>query len=183
MEKDAPVTVDVVLQVKPSRVEEFEKVLTEMITAAGMFQGHLGVNVFRPTDATNPQYRVVFKFDRLSNFRQWEESEIRQGFLAQINRLTTDTGELQILTGLETWFTLSTKGAIVPPPRYKMFLLTWGIIFILINLMNRLVIPYLSFLPPLFATAIVSGVMVFLMTYVIMPRITKLAARWLYPKS
>lgn len=180
---DTPVTVDVVLSVKPSCEQEFESILTEMIAAAEMFDGHLGVNVFRPSDLSNLQYRVVFKFDRLSNFRQWESSEIRKGYLAQINRLILDKGQFQILTGLETWFTLSTNKAIVPPPRYKMFILTWITIFILVNLMNRLVIPNLTFLPPLLATLVVSGLMVLAMTYVIMPRITKLFAKWLYPKS
>jgi uncharacterized protein len=113
----------------------------------------------------------------------WESSEIRKGYLAKLNRLLVDESKLQVLTGLETWFTLSTNKAILPPPRYKMFLLTWGIIFILINFMNRLVIPNLSFLPPPLATLLVSGLMVFAMTYIIMPRITKLFAKWLYPKT
>ncbi len=180
---DTPVTVDVALNVKPSCEREFEGILTETIAAAEMFEGHLGVNVFRPDDTSNLQYRIVFKFDRLSNYRLWESSEIRKGYLAQIERLLVDEGKFQVLTGLETWFTLSTNKAILPPPRYKMFLLTWGIIFILINFMNRLVIPNLSFLPPPLATLLVSGLMVFAMTYIIMPRVTKLFAKWLYPKA
>jgi uncharacterized protein len=178
---DAPVTVDVLLKVKPSCEQELESVLTEMIGAAEMFEGHLGVNVFRPSDSSNLQYRVVFKFDRLSNFRQWESSEIRKGFLKRINLLTIDSGQLQIITGLETWFTLSTKGAMMPPPRYKMFILTWITISLLASLMNRLVLPYLSFLPAPLATLILSGLMVFAMTYIVMPRVTKLFVEWLYP--
>lgn len=180
---DAPVTVDVVLKVRPSCEQEFESVLTEMIGAAEMFEGHLGVNVFRPSDSSNLQYRVVFKFDRLSNFRQWESSEIRQGFLAKINRLTQDSGQLQVLTGLETWFTLSNKGAMMPPPRYKMFILSWGTIFIVATPINQLVAPYLSFLPFPLGTLMIAGLTVFTMTYIVMPRVTKLFAKWLYPKS
>jgi antibiotic biosynthesis monooxygenase (ABM) superfamily enzyme len=45
---DTPVTVDVALNVKPSCEHEFERILTEMISAAEMFKDHLGVNVFRP---------------------------------------------------------------------------------------------------------------------------------------
>lgn len=180
---DTPVTVDIILNVKPSCQEEFERIAAETLAAAEMFEGHLGVNVFRPHDTANLQYRIVFKFDHLSNYRLWEKSEIRKGYLAQINRLIVDEGQFQVLTGLETWFTLSTNKAIMPPPRYKMFLLTWGIIFILINFTNRLVIPNLSFLPPPLATLLISGLMVFAMTYLIMPRITKLFAKWLYPNS
>lgn len=53
--KDTPITVDVIMQVKPSCTDEFERVLTEMIGAAEMFQGHLGVNIFRPSDSSNLQ--------------------------------------------------------------------------------------------------------------------------------
>jgi uncharacterized protein len=133
---DAPVTVDVVVRVKPNCSEEFERILTEMIAAAEMFEGHLGVSVFRPSNPVELEYRLVFKFDRLSNFRHWESSEVRQGYLNRINRLTEDLGQFQILTGLESWFTLSTRGAIVPPPRYKIFILTWVTIFILINCLS-----------------------------------------------
>jgi len=153
-----------------------------MMAAAEIFDGHLGVNVFRPSDRSNLEYRIVFKFDRLSNFRHWENSEIRKGYLTRINRLIVDRGRFQILTGLESWFTLSTKGAITPPPRYKMFILTWATIFIFINLMSMGVAPLLSFLPRPLSTVCIAGLMVFLMTYIVMPRVTKLFAKWLYPK-
>jgi len=106
---DTPVTVDVVINVKPSCEPEFERILTEMMAAAEIFDGHLGVNVFRPSDRSNLEYRIVFKFDPLSNFRHWENSEIRKGYLTSINRLIVDRGRFQILTGLESWFTLSTQ--------------------------------------------------------------------------
>lgn len=89
------------------------------------FEGHLGVNVFRPTDSSNPEYRIIFKFDRMSNLRRWEESEIRREWLERAESLTLGPPEIQTLTGLETWFTLPAQKAIVPPPRYKIALLTW----------------------------------------------------------
>ena len=73
--------------------EEFERVAAETIAAAEMFEGHLGMNVFRPDDTSNLQYRIVFKFDRLSNYRLWESSEIRKGYLAKLNRLIVDEGK------------------------------------------------------------------------------------------
>ena len=184
IESDDPsVTVDVVLSVRQSCQEEFERILTEMIDAAAMFKGHLGVNVFRPSGSSNLEYRVVFKFDHIKNFQQWESSEIRKGYLQQINQLILDSGRFQIITGLETWFTLSTNKAIVPPPRYKMFILSWATIFIIVNLINLLIVPHLQFLPPLLRTFITLGTIVFTMTYIVMPRITKLFAKWLYSKS
>jgi hypothetical protein len=179
---NAPVTVDVIRQVKPGFQKEFERVLTELIVAAEQFEGHLGVNVFRPSDPANLEYRIVFKFDHLSNLRRWEESPTRQRLLEEANRLTIDAGQYRILTGLETWFTLSTQRAIVPPPRYKMLLVTCLAAFPTANLINFLMQP-LSFLPQLLQTLIGMVTLLTLMTYVVMPRMTRLFTGWLYPKS
>lgn len=180
---DQPVTVDVIQRVKPNCEAEFEQVLTDLIHAAAAFEGHLGVSVFRPSDHTNSEYRIVFKFDRLSQLRQWEDSSIRHRLLERANRLTVDSGQFQILTGLESWFTLPTQGAITPPPRYKMLLVSLLVIFPLINLLNLGLQPFLRSLPPLLRSLIVTLVMLSLTTYVVMPRVTKLFSAWLYPKS
>ena len=180
---DPPVTVDVLQQVKLGCEAEFEQVLSDLVEAARGFEGHLGVNVFRPINYNNPEYRVVFKFDHLSNLRRWEDSAIRRRLLERTKQLTIGSSKFQRLTGLETWFTLSTGGAIAPPPRYKMVAITWLVIFPLINIIPPFLSRLLAPLPPLLRSAIGAGFMVLLMTYIVMPRMTKLFARWLYPRS
>ncbi|MBW4468489.1 MAG: antibiotic biosynthesis monooxygenase [Pegethrix bostrychoides GSE-TBD4-15B] len=177
-----PVTVDVIQRVKAGCEAEFEQVLGELIQAAEAFDGHLGVNIFRPSGQSH-EYRVLFKFDRLSHLRQWEASPIRHRLLKRARRLTLDTGQFQILTGLETWFTLPAQGAITPPPRYKMLLLSLMVIFPLSNLLNLGLQPPLRALPPLLQSLLISVLMLLLTTYVVMPRVTRLFAGWLYPKQ
>lgn len=180
---DLPVTVDVLQQVKPGCEAEFEQVLSDLIEAAREFEGHLGVNVFRPTNQNNLEYRVVFKFDHLSNLKRWEDSTIRHRLLERVKQSTIGSSKLQRLTGLETWFTLSPTGAVVPPPRYKMLVVSFFAIFPLINLLNLLLQPLLRPLPSFLRSLIVTLVMLSLTTYVVMPRMTKLFSKWLYPKS
>lgn len=178
---DPPVTVDVVRQVKPGCKAQFEQALKDTIAAAEGFEGHLGVNVFRSNDGQQIEYRIVFKFDHLSHLKQWEDSPIRARLLERVNRLTVGEGKVQVLTGLETWFTLPVQKAMVPPPRYKMVLLTWMVIFPLINVIPPLLQKILASLPPLPRGAIAALCMVSLMTYIVMPRVTKLFSPWLYP--
>jgi uncharacterized protein len=178
---DLPVTVDVLQQVKPGCEDEFEQVLSNLIVAAEAFEGYLGVNIFRPTDRCHPEYRIVFKFDHLSNLTRWEDSPIRQQLLERTKHLTVGS-KYQRLTGLETWFTLPSQRAIAPPPRYKMVFITWLVIFPLVNIIPPFLSHLLSPLPPLLRGAMGALFMVLLMTYVVMPRMTKLFARWLYPK-
>lgn len=180
---DPPATVDILQRVKPGCETEFEAVLADLIEAAKSFEGHLGVNVFCPTDRSNPEYRIVFKFDRISHLKQWEMSAIRQKLLKRADRLTVGAGQVSVLTGLETWFTLPQKPGLPPPPRYKMMVISGLTIYILINLINLLVVPFITPLPALLRTLIVTLLMVVIMTYIAMPRMTKLFAGWLYPKA
>jgi antibiotic biosynthesis monooxygenase (ABM) superfamily enzyme len=87
----------------------------------------------------------------------------------------------QFLTGLEGWFTLPSQPGAPPPPPYKMAIVTWVTIFPLITLIVVASAPLLGSLPVVARLAIVTGVTVPLMTWVIMPRMTRLLRRWLYP--
>jgi uncharacterized protein len=180
---DPPATVDILQRVKPGCEAEFEVVLADLIAAAQGFAGHLGVNIFRPMDQANPEYRIVFKFDRVSHLHQWETAPIRQKLLERAKRLTVDNGTVSILTGLETWFTLPQKPSLPPPPRYKMMVISGITIYLLINLINLLIMPLLAPLPGLLKTLVVTLLMVSIMTYIAMPRMTKLFSGWLYPQS
>jgi uncharacterized protein len=179
---DPPTTIDVIQEVKPGCERAFEEVLIGLTEAAKNFDGHLGVNIFRPTDSAHPEYRIVFKFDHLSNLQRWENSAIRNTWLERAEKLTVGSRKMQVLTGLETWFTLPTQRAIVPPPRYKMLVITCIAAFPTLNLINYILQPLLVNLSPLLRSLISTVVLLSLMTYVVMPRMTKLFARWLYPK-
>lgn len=181
--EDPPVTVIVSRQVKPGCEKAFEEFISGITAAAMTYEGHLGSNIFRPSDPKYREYKIIFKFDRQSNLRRWEESECRRQWLARAESLTVGSPVIEILTGLETWFTLPAKKPIKPPPRYKMAVLTFLAIFPLINLVNLLLTPFLVGFPPLIRTFIVCVILVSLMTYVVMPRMTRLFYRWLYPRK
>jgi hypothetical protein len=87
----------------------------------------------------------------------------------------------QVLVGLESWFTLPTRSGVAPPPRYKMAILTWATIFPLITVIVVVSAPLLGSLPVVVRLAATTAVTVSLMTWVVMPRVTRLLHRWLYP--
>jgi antibiotic biosynthesis monooxygenase (ABM) superfamily enzyme len=65
------------------------------------------------------------------------------------------------------------------PPRYKMFLLTWLAIYPLITAILWLFSSFLALFPLPLRTLILTGVLVYLMTYIVMPKLMKLFYRWL----
>lgn len=87
------------------------------------------------------------------------------------------------MTGLETWFTLPSKNGASPPPRYKMVVVTWIAVFPLATLIFMLLQPLLGNAPAVLRTLVFTVIMVSMMTYVVMPRMTRLFSFWLYPKK
>ena len=176
-----PVTAVASRRVKRGREREFEEWVSGILAAANGFSGYLGSEVLRPGDAPgDDEYRIVFRFDRKSNLRAWEESEERHRWLREAEPLIHEE-RVHVLTGLETWFTLPWKAGEPSPPRYKMAIVTWLAVFPLITVILVLFGPLLGLLPMLLRTLVLTAVMVSLMTYVIMPRLTRLFSFWLYP--
>jgi antibiotic biosynthesis monooxygenase (ABM) superfamily enzyme len=178
---DPSVTVTIARQVKPECRAEFEAFLTGVTNACGQFSGYLGSNIFRPVNADDPEYRIIFKFDRLSNLRLWESSAERQYWFEIAEPLTISLPQIQVLTGLETWFTLPGKPTITPPPRYKMALVSWLAVFPLITGISVVCQHFLGVLPLVLRVAFVTAIAVPTMTYLLMPQMTRLFAWWLYP--
>jgi hypothetical protein len=181
MQDNPPVTVDVIQSVKPGKEPEFETLLAQFIDAASQFEGYLGASVFRPSQPDERDYRVIFKFDRLEHLKQWEQSPLRQRLLTRAKALTVDEGTFSIITGLETWFTLPARSGMKPPPRYKMVIVSAVAIFGINQVLALLPAAWLEPIPPLPRLAILIVITATLMTYGVMPRLTKLLAWWLYP--
>ncbi|MEP0970200.1 antibiotic biosynthesis monooxygenase [Leptolyngbya sp. SLC-A1] len=167
--------------IRTGREQGYEEWLHGIAIAAHQFKGHLGVSVIRPGDHAHPEYVAIVKFDHYDNLKAWLESSVRQEWLERLQPLIEKPETIQTLTGLETWFMLPNKPMKAPPPRYKMAIVTWLGVFFTISILNRLLVPLLAELPALLRTLLVTGLTVALLTYVIMPRLTQLFRRWLYP--
>lgn len=178
---DPPVTAVASRRVKPGCEREFEEWAQGIFAAANKFPGYLGSEVFRPSGPEDDEYRIVFRFDHESNLRTWETSEERRRWLKKVRPLLKEEGKVSVLTGLEAWFTLPAKPAEPPPPRYKMAVVTWLAVFPLITTIFLALGSVLNGLPLLLRSLVLTVIMVILMTYVVMPRMTRLFSFWLYP--
>jgi uncharacterized protein len=178
---DPPVTAVASRRVKAGREAEFEEWVSGILGAANEFPGYLGSEVLRPSDNRDDEYRIIFRFDHASNLHAWENSEERQQWLRESRPLLHEKEKVHVLTGLETWFTLPTKLGEPAPPRYKMAIVTWLAVFPVVAVIFSLFGHWLALLPTLARTLVFTAVMVTLMTYVIMPRMTRLFSFWLYP--
>lgn len=178
---DEPVNVVIQHEVPVSRDAEFRNIIAEITNAMTAFPGFLGKHIFHGQHANKITYTVLCRFDTLEHLRAWEQSEIRAELRKRMEAITEQQPAYHFLTGLETWFSLGVKHPIIPPPRYKMAIITWVCIYSLLVLVFTLFGSYLSQLIMPVRLLIVSFILVFLMTYVVMPNITRLLVKWLYP--
>ena len=71
----------------------------------------------------------------------------------------------------------------VAPPRYKLALLTWAGAYALITLILALLGPMMASWPLVLRTLVLSLTMVVALTWLVMPRLTRLFRPWLSPSA
>jgi antibiotic biosynthesis monooxygenase (ABM) superfamily enzyme len=177
---EGPVTTTVTRRIKPGHEAAYEAFLAGISGAARAFPGYLGVEVFRPASGPGGEYRIVYRFDSAAHLHAWLDAPQHAAWLERAEPHVAGPMRTQVLVGLEGWFTLPSQPG-VPPPRYKMAVVTWVTIFPLITGVVVATAPLLGSLPLVVRLAVTSGVTVPLMTWVVMPRVTRLLHRWLYP--
>jgi antibiotic biosynthesis monooxygenase (ABM) superfamily enzyme len=186
--RSLPVTVIVKRIVKKNRIKEFEEWLSGINKEMSRQEGSMGVEIIRPTDKeSKPEYVIIFRFDNYDNLAKWENSSIRNEWLRKGRELVEADPEVQKLTGFEFWFTPYSKRSsglapLIPPPRYKMVIVTIPVIALLLLTL----VPQIHFIteslsiPYSIRFVIAIAIMVLLMTYFIMPFLTKVLRPWLF---
>jgi uncharacterized protein len=186
-EDEGPVTLAITRRAKAEKIQEFERWLDGIVHEAMKFDGHMGVSIIRPSEMSNPEYLIILRFDNFENLAKWEKSEIRNDWIEKGRDLIEGKTKMEKQIGLEFWFTPSS--ARLPstadqhaPPRYKMAIVVIGIIFVLVSTLLPQVEQATLGLPGFLGTLVGVAIMVLLMTYVIMPSVTKLLRPWLVKK-
>ena len=179
----APLTVVVSRRVRKGQQEAFEALSSQMTERASRFPGYLGTAMFRPASPDDPEYRIVFKFRDRETLTAWEESEERAELREQIESLLVQPSEREVTSGIVTWFTLPGQNPVQPPPKWKMTIVSWLALYPAVTLVFVIFGDLLAQVPLLLRTMIVTIVVMGLMSYVLMPRMTKWFAFWLFPRQ
>ncbi len=177
-----PLTVVVSRRVRKGQEAEFEKLSSQMTERAALFPGYLGATMFRPSSPEDPEYRIVFKFQNRESLDVWEKSCERAELLAQIETFLLQPSEREVTSGIVTWFTLPGQNPVTPPPKYKMTIVSWLALYPAVTLVFILFGDLLALLPLLLRTMLVTIVVMVLMSYVLMPRMSRWFAFWLFPE-
>ncbi|AFZ68048.1 antibiotic biosynthesis monooxygenase [Deinococcus peraridilitoris] len=175
-----PVTLSVTRNVRRGREADFEAWAATLNRAARDFPGHLGIGVLRPPGGSGGPYTMVVRFASYRELRSWQESRVRAELLEQGRELIEGQPTEQ-LAGLEFWFTPPASPTLRQPPRWKMAALTVLALYPLNLLLNVLLSPLLSSWPLALRLLLLAVLVVVVMTYAVMPMVTRVFRSWLSP--
>jgi uncharacterized protein len=174
-------TVVVNRRIRLGREAEFEQEMRSFVQFALSSPGHRGINILRPA-AGGRDYIVVDKFSDEQARRNFKASRQYQEWMNRLGELTEGDPRIEELTGLEGWFTLPEDVGLPKPPKYKMALATFLGVFPVAMTLNLTLGPVIRSWPFVVSSAVFNACVVILLTWVVMPLVTRLLRRWLFPE-
>ncbi|MES2573556.1 MAG: antibiotic biosynthesis monooxygenase [Bacteroidota bacterium] len=162
---------------------QYEDWLNEIGPICRSFTGNIDWQIIRPIHHLTFIYTVIIRFDTIDNLKIWMESNERKNLIEKVKPFLAKDDRYIIKSGLDFLFDAENEKQKVPA-RWKQYLATWSAIYPLSILIPLIVLPILktvNFPDNKFSNSFfVSGCVVFIMVYWLMPNYTKLIKKWLY---
>ena len=170
-------------RVRNDRHADYEKWHEEMAPLCKAAPGNLDWHIVRPVSGLSETYTIIIRFETDKHLKDWMDSQTRSRMIEKVQPLLVAGDDVQMSSGLDFWFTPPVAKAKVPV-RWKQFLVTWSAIFPLVLGLPFLLSPAMRYLgvsnDTWVGTLVLTGVVVCLMVYVIMPRYSRLIGQWLF---
>jgi len=176
-----PVHVAITRKIKPGREADFQKALQEFFQTSFAHTGVHGASMLvPPPGSSSPEFGILRTFANAQQRDDFYASPMFQTWEERIKPLTDGTPEYRELNGLEAWF----RSPHIPPPRWKMALLTWIAVWPVSMAVPAALNPLIGQSVPktIFAGAVAGGI-VLVLTWVVMPLLVGITKGWLYPKG
>ncbi|HSE69353.1 MAG TPA: antibiotic biosynthesis monooxygenase [Nocardioidaceae bacterium] len=184
-ESTLPVTVSITRHAEPAHADQMAAWVHAGSALAERFPGFLGAGWVRPSTGSE-EWHMLYRFDSPRSLAAWEASDQRAWWLGAAQGLVGESRK-ELRTGIEGWFDPPQEHDVedlrpqpTAPPRWKQAVMIW-LAFFPLSLLTTLVLGRLT---PDLATptrVLVSTiVMTPVMTYLVLPRLTRWLDWWLH---
>jgi len=176
-----PVHVAITRRIKPGREQEFQAALQEFFARSLVQSGVRGVGVLvPPPGSSSREYGILRSFANAAERDAFYTSPLYAEWKKRVAAMSEGEPDTRELHGLEAFFR---GNSAVPPPRWKMAIATYlGVVPVIMGLaltLGRLIRSWNFVLNNLVFNAFV----VALLTWVVMPLITRAMKGWLQAKE
>lgn len=180
MDPSISVTAVITHRVRPGREAGYDEWLKGIAADARNCTGYLGAHILRPELGVSSDHVIVVQFETCQHLDAWMQSETRRSWIERVQPLIREPESVKVLTGLEPWFQLPGQPRQMAPRRYKQALLVWVGVAGLSLLVGPLVGTLLPGAPQVLHMLISTGITVALLTYWLMPLLTRCFKGWLF---
>lgn len=175
------VTVVITRRVKRGCEADYEAWLARLLEDVKRMPGYLGIDVRRPAPGGPREYTCVYRFDGVESLRAFEDSDARRHALSEVGAYVEADAVWRKLTGLELWFT-PPPGTVAPQAsRWRMALVMVAVVYVLVLLLSPVVTLVIPNAPLPLRMFVTIAIEVCLMTWLVMPKVTRWLSRWIYP--
>ena len=166
--------------VHPGAESAFQAWAERYVAAARRFPNHQGSSVL--STASGGSHFILLRFASSEALDAWQRSAEATALLREADAVSAAGPSSQVRTGLETWFTLPGMPApSKPPANWKMALTTWVALLPMVVALGYIFRPF--GLPVLLEQALSTIIPVVVLTWLVMPALTRLLYGWLYPET
>ena len=172
-----PIHIAITRRVRPGCEAEFQAALREFFQTSFAHGGVWGASMLTPAPGSDTrEYGILRTFADEQERDDFYGSPMFKTWEERARTLTEGEPVYRQLTGLEAWFR-SPQG---PPPRWKMAAATFLGVFPVAMILNLTLGPVIRSWHFLLSSAVFNGCVVALLTWVVMPLITRALHRWLH---
>ncbi|MCL9806976.1 hypothetical protein NAT51_15675 [Flavobacterium amniphilum] len=175
-----PITTIVRHSIKLGAEKDFENWFDKIEKKINLFKGFKGVFIIPPkVNNLSNEYIIAFQFENMENLIEWIDSEERILELKKLNKISQKEMQLDFHNSIGFWFT-GVKVEDKKPPKWKMALLTWIAVFPMVIILLEIFSKLFPSFPLALKVFFVTITLVTLLTWVLMPNLTKLFKKWLF---
>ena len=172
------VTAVISRSIKPGHEKDYDDWLRRYMILENKVPGYLGTTIIAPGGNTSSVRYIINRFSDKASMDAWEHSSEALKLIEEANNCSTM--HYASATGLETWFSVPDLKAVVAPPRWKMAIVAFIGAYCISSIARYILGLYIG-QSPLLTNVLMNIILVLGLTYLMMPILSKLLRRWLYP--
>ncbi len=177
----AELTVVVHRRIRHGREAEFEVAMRDFVRLAMDAPGHRGITILAPA-AGERDYLIVDRWHDEPSRRAFTGSAEYLGWMRRVGELTDGPPRIEELTGLEGWFRGEGPHHAMPP-RWKMAIATFIGVCPTASALSLTIGPTVRSWPFIVGQIAFNACVVGLLTWFVMPFVTRVLKPWLVPPS
>ena len=155
---------------------EFQQGLREFFQTSFAHSGVWGASMLTPPPGSDSrEYGILRTFANEKERDAFYDSPMFKAWEERARTLTEGEAVYRQLHGLEAWF----RSPHIPPPRWKMAVATFLGVFPVAMVLNLTLGPVIRSWPFIISNAVFNACVVALLTWVVMPLVTRMLHRWL----